>query len=191
MLNLAANQLSPAETRHDKLRGIIAEKCVISGRQIQLASGRTSDIYFNMKHAIMDPEGANLMAEEIIDLLSADEVDCVGGLEMGAVPVVQAVTMKSYPGRPIPGFFVRKQPKTHGTRELIDGNFSPESRVVVLDDVTTTGGSVIKAIKAIREAQGTVNKVITVVDRLEGAHEALRSEGVELVALFTRNDFRA
>ncbi len=108
---------------------------------------------------------------------------------MGAVRIAVAVAMKSWPTRPLNAFFVRKEAKDHGTKQLIDGNFQPGSTVIVLEDVTTTGGSAMKAIKAIREQGGTVNKIVTIVDRLEGARDNLRKEGIELVALFTNEDF--
>jgi orotate phosphoribosyltransferase len=93
-------------------------------------------------------------------------------------------------GRRIDAFFVRKEVKDHGTAKLIDGNFAAGSKVVILEDVTTTGGSAMKAVKAVRDQGGKVDKIVTIVDRLEGARENLKKEGLELVSLFTNDDFK-
>lgn len=192
MLSMAAEALPPPYLdRRACLRQIISELSVITDKEMKLASGMTSTIYFDMRRTTLHPEGADLIADEILEILKDEPVDCIGGLVVGAVPLVAAVSIKSYPKRPIPGFFVRKEPKAHGTRKLIDGNFRKGDVVVILDDVTTSGGSVMKAVRAVRESGGRVSKVITVVDRLEGARENLKSEGVKLVALFTKDDFQS
>ena len=108
---------------------------------------------------------------------------------MGAIPIVNSVVQRSYDRKPIPGFFVRKESKQRGTQKLIEGNLTPASSVVLVEDVTTTGGSVLRAVEAVRDLGCTVTKVVTVVDRLEGASENLSKHGIELVALFTRDDF--
>jgi orotate phosphoribosyltransferase len=109
---------------------------------------------------------------------------------MGAVPITAAVCAKSFPSCPLRGFFVRKEVKEHGTQSLIEGQFDKGARVVILEDVTTTGGSTLHAATTIREAGGQVTKAITVIDRLEGARENLAAEGIALIALFTSDDFR-
>jgi orotate phosphoribosyltransferase len=172
-----------------RLWEIIREKSFLRGRTYRLASGRMSDIYFRMKSTVLHPEGANLVADEILRRIEGERVDAIGGMVIGAVPIATAVSVKSYPHRPIPAFFVRAEVKGHGTEELIDGYLEKGWHAVVVEDVTTTGGSVMKAIKAVRERGCTVSKVITIVDRLEGAKENLAREGVELVALYTRDDF--
>ena len=98
--------------------------------------------------------------------------------------------MRSHNDRPIDGFIVRKEKKGHGTDKKIDGNFRPNSNVVLFEDVTTRGGSVMEAVRAVRAQGATVKKVITIVDRLEGAAENLEKEGIELVAIYTINDLR-
>lgn len=188
MLNLVRS-ISIRAPNRERLRELIAQKSLKTGLSITLASGKSSNVYFDMKKVIMDPEGSNLVADEILDILKDYQVDCVGGLEMGAVPIVSAVCVKSYLRKPIPGFFVRKQPKGHGTQSLIDGFFNSGDRVVILDDVTTSGGSVMKAVKSVRDAGGRVEHVITVVDRLEGAAEFLESQSVKLIPLLTRDHF--
>jgi orotate phosphoribosyltransferase len=177
--------------KKQRLRDIIAEKSLLSG-SFTLASGKASGYFFDMKKTMFDPEGASLVGELLCDLIAAD-ADCkaVGGLEMGAVPIALAIAMKSNDrGRRIDAFFVRKEVKDHGTAKLIDGNFAPGSKVIVLEDVTTTGGSAMKAVKAVREQGGKVEKIVTIVDRLEGARDNLKKEGLELVSLFTNDDFK-
>lgn len=177
-----------------RLVDLIKRKSFIQGPEIRLASGRTSTFYFNMKPTAFDPEGAALIAQLILEKLYERKADYVGGLEMGAVPIVAVVSHASFAGRwPIPGFFVRKQAKEHGTGQLIEGIADIAElrgkRAVLIDDVTTTGGSVLKAVEAARESGCTADTVITVVDRLEGAEENLARHGVELIALATARDF--
>lgn len=177
--------------KKQRLRDIIAKKSLLSG-SFTLASGKPSGYFFDMKKTMFDPEGASLVGELLYELVAGDS-DCqaVGGLELGAVPIAVAIAMKSAEGkRPIDAFFVRKEAKDHGTAKLIDGNFAPGSKVIVLEDVTTTGGSAMKAVKAVRDQGGTVGKIVTIVDRLEGARENLQKEGLELVSLFTNDDFK-
>lgn len=179
--------LSARERLCDHLRKL----AMVSGREMRLASGRTSDIYFDMKMAMFDPEAINLIAESILREVKARHARQVGGLEMGAVPVVSAVVCKSFPSYPVRGFFVRKMVKEHGTQKRIEGCFDPGEATILLDDVTTTGGSVLKAVEAVRGEGARVQHVVTVVDREEGARDALAAAGVELIALYTKSDFRA
>ena len=179
------------ETRKklDRLREIVRELSVIEG-EITLSSGETSQFYFDMRRTACDPEGSNLIADLILDSLAQDDVDFIGGLEVGAVPIVACVSQKSFQtARPIPAFYVRKKPKEHGTRRAIEGQIREGGRVVIVDDVTTSGGSVMRAVEAAREFGCTVVKVITVVDRLEGAAERFAAEGCPFVALLTADDF--
>jgi orotate phosphoribosyltransferase len=140
---------------------------------------------------MFSPEGLSLIADLVFELLRDEpSVDAIGGLELGAVPMISAVCMRSHRERPIDGFVVRKEKKGHGTDRKIDGNFRPGTTVVLFDDVTTRGGSVMQAVHAVRAQGATVTKVIAVVDRLEGAAENLKKEGIELVAVFTTDDLR-
>tara|TARA_Y100001960_G_scaffold304001_1_gene356672 strand:+ start:5291 stop:5779 length:489 start_codon:yes stop_codon:yes gene_type:complete len=160
---------------------------------MKLASGASSTFYFDMKRTAFHPEGATLIAHLILNELSGTAVDYVGGLEMGAVPLVACLIQHSYPDRAIGGFFVRKHPKNHGTRRLIEGLPEDESlngkTVILLEDVTTTGGSVIKAVRAVRDEGAFVPAVVTVVDRLQGATERLHKEEIALQPVLTVNDF--
>ena len=133
--------------------------------EITLASGRKSDFYFNLKPTMLDPEGAALLAELTYEALKDDNLDFVGGLEMGAVPLAGAIAQLSWiKGHPIAAFFVRKKPKEHGARLAVEGLAKGETlqgkRIVIVEDVTTTGGSALKAVEAVREAGGEIVLVL-------------------------------
>ncbi|MCL2430309.1 MAG: orotate phosphoribosyltransferase [Alphaproteobacteria bacterium] len=180
-----------AAEKRERLRQIIREKSFSAGGDFRLASGTGSSIYFDLKKTVFDPEGATLVADMLFEAIRHDDVDQVGGLEIGAVPIATAVAMRSWPERPIRAFFVRKEAKGHGTNKLIDGEYRDGGKTILVEDVTTTGGSAMKAVNAVRERGGAVIKIVTIVDRLEGAKAKLAREGIELVALFTRDDFAA
>lgn len=179
-----------------RLIDIIKARSFQSGREVKLASGRTSTYYFNMKPTMLDAEGAHLIATLILRAIAGKKVDFVGGLEMGAVPIASAVAAVSHGagGEPVNAFFVRKQAKDHGTKSLIeglpDGQTLTGRRVVIVEDVTTTGGSAIKAAEIVREAGGEVVGVVTVLDRQEGAGEAFDKADIALTALLTLEDFK-
>ncbi len=180
----------------EKLFDIISRRSFRSGREFTLASGRKSTVYFNLKPAMLDPDGARLIGAALAERAAALGADYVGGLEMGAVPLVTATAaMSAVAGRPVRAVFVRKAAKDHGTKSLIEGLAEGESlagkRVVVVEDVTTTGGSSIKAVAVLREAGATVEDVVTVVDREEGATEAFTATGIALHALYRKSDFAA
>lgn len=162
--------------------------------EITLASGRKSDFYFNLKPTMLDPEGAALLAELTFEALQQDKLDYIGGLEMGAVPLAGAIAQLSWlKGAPIAAFFVRKKPKEHGARLAVEGLAKGESlqgkRVVIVEDVTTTGGSAIKAVEAVREAGADVALVFTMVDRDEGAAAAFAEAGLPFRSLFKAGEF--
>ncbi|HEY5209404.1 MAG TPA: orotate phosphoribosyltransferase [Stellaceae bacterium] len=182
--------MNPAEKR-ERLRQVIREKSFSTGGDFKLASGAGSTFYFDMKKTLFDPEGAALVADVLFDAIRADAVDQVGGLEIGAVPIATVVAMRSWPERPIRAFFVRKEAKGHGTNKLIDGQYRDGGKTILFEDVTTTGGSVMKAVNAVRGRGGKVTKIVTLVDRLEGARDNLAKEGIELAAIFTKDDFAA
>jgi orotate phosphoribosyltransferase len=182
--------MASAQDKRERLRRIIKERSLLTGSEFKLASRRQSGFFFDMKKTMFHPEGASLIADLIFEAISGDrDVGFIGGLEMGAVPIVAAVAMRSYPDRPISGFFVRKEAKDHGTKKLVDGCLDPGSKVILLEDVTTTGGSVMKAVQAVRDMGCTVERVVTIVDRLEGAAANLQKQGLELVPIFTARDF--
>ena len=171
-----------------RLLELIRRKSFLRG-QFKLASGAMSDYYLDMKPTSFDPEGAALIGEIICGMLTDDaDVDAIGGLELGAVPIVAAVCARSWPDHPISGFVVRKEKKGHGTDQKIDGNFTPGSKVVLIEDVTTKGGSVMQAVRAVRAQGAHIKRIITIVDRLEGALDNLKKEGLELTPIFTTAD---
>jgi len=179
-------------TDKEKLRSIIQEKGLITGNSntFELASGDKSNFFFDMKVVSMDPEGSELMANAILETIQQQDYEYIGGLESGSIPIASVVANKSFgTKRPIPAFFVRKTSKGRGTNKVIEGNLTGNSRVIVVEDVTTKGESVLVAVKALRELGCEVDRVITIVDRLSGASELLAGEGVELVSIFTKDDF--
>ena len=162
--------------------------------EITLASGRRSDFYFNLKPTMLDPEGAALLAELTFEALKDDGLDYVGGLEMGAVPIAGALAQLSWlKGHPIAAFFVRKKPKEHGAKLAVEGLARNESlqgkRVVIVEDVTTTGDSALKAVEAVRDAGGEVVLVLTMVDREEGATAAFAEAGLTFRSLYKAAEF--
>ena len=178
-----------------RLIDIVKARSFQQGNEMKLASGRTSTFYFNMKPTMMHAEGAYLIGRLVSQRLAGDGVDLVGGLEMGAVPLAAAVAATSGAGvAPLNAFFVRKQAKEHGTQALIEGLAPGETlsgkRVVILEDVTTTGGSALKAVEAVREAGAEVVLVLTLVDRREGATAAFEEAGVAFDAILTIEDFK-
>ena len=186
--------MAQANVARDRLIEIVKQRSFSKGEEIKLVSGRSSSFYFNMKPSMLDPEGASLMAALILEALRGADVDLIGGLEMGAVPLAVAVAVTSQiKGWPLRAFFVRKQAKEHGARKLIEGLAPDESlaskRVVVLEDVTTTGGSALRAIEALRAEGAVVVCAISVVDRQEGADLAFKAAGVPFSALMTAADF--
>ena len=162
--------------------------------RILLASGRESEYYIDMRPTTVHPAGATCVGELIIDALEGLDVDFVGGLEMGAVPIATAAAIASHRrGRDIGAFFVRKTPKDHGAKKLIEGLPKGETlrgkNVVVVEDVTTTGGSALQAVAALREEGANIVLVLTIVDRLEGAAESFAAKGLEFRALYTADEF--
>jgi orotate phosphoribosyltransferase len=185
-----AHRHSTHDEKRVRLRDIIRSESLLTGSQFTLASGQKSGFFFDLKKTMFHPEGAALVAELIFEMIKDDrDVEYLGGLEIGAIPIVACVCAKSWPSRPVRAFFVRKEPKDHGTSKLIDGQFRPNSNVIIVEDVTTTGGSAMKAVDAVRDQGCSVKKVLTIVDRCEGATENLRKEGLELVSIFTIADF--
>lgn len=180
----------------ERLKAIIRERSFSDDREMTLASGRRSWVYFNMKPTMLDPEGAFLLGELILDAVSDSQVDYVGGMEIGSVPMVSFVAAASFrrsAEQALRAFFVRKKPKDHGTKSRIEGLAPGESlaakRVLMVEDVTTTGGSILDAIHQVQETDAHIMGVLTIVDRQEGAREALEEKGLSLTALFTADEF--
>jgi orotate phosphoribosyltransferase len=175
--------------KKQRLLGIIRRRSLLQNRDFVLSSGRSSGFFFDMKRTVLDPEGAVLVADLLFDMIRGEEVDAIGGLETGAIPIVAAVCARSWPEKPVAGFFVRKEMKGHGTDQRIDGLLETGSRVILFEDVTTTGASVMQAAEQTQRLDCTIVKIISIVDRLEGAAENFTRAGVAFEALFTWRDF--
>src|SRR5215218_7781059 len=184
MPSLARSEPATADGAGDpraRLRDIIAARSFRLGQMFRLVSGVESNVYFNMKPTMFDPEGAALMARLVFERLAVAGVTAVGGLEMGAVPIVAAATVQSQlAGRPIQGFFVRKKAKEHGARLRIEG---------LAADECPTGGSALSAIDEVRAAGAEIVLVLAIVDREEGAERLMREHGLIFDALYRAHEF--
>jgi orotate phosphoribosyltransferase len=169
----------------------IREKAYREG-DFTLASGQKSTYYIDCKEVTLDADGARLVGEAIFSLVSGWNVDAVGGMELGSVPISTAVSVVSAQrGAPLANVIVRKQEKGHGTGKKIEGRCPPGARIAVVEDVVSTGGSSLKAIAALREAGIEVAGVTAIVDRQMGGAEAFAAVGVPFTPLFTIADVRA
>lgn len=182
-----------ANLQREKVFKLIKDKSFFRGT-ITLASGKVSNYYLDMKPAMLDPHGANALSEMILDRLESLNVDYVGGLAMGAVPLISVISLRSTQrARQLPGFFVRAEVKDHGTRKKVEGLSPSETlngkRVVILDDVTTTGSSAMIAVDAAQKEGAQVVLVLSVVDREEGAVAFYHERDIPFEALFTSSDF--
>ena len=180
--------------RVERLRELIRERSFRPQGDFTLASGKASDCFFDMKQTMLDPEGSDLLAEIFLERIADEDTDYIGGVAMGAIPVVSVICLKSRTtGRPRKAFFVRKEgPKTHGMEKDLEGYGPPAGgEALVFEDVTTTGASAMVAVKRLRLDGCSVKTIYTIVDRLEGAEANLAKEGIQLKPLFTRDDFYA
>jgi len=166
------------DPRMDKLRQFIEEHCLIRKEGIKLASGRTSNFYVDCRVALMDPRSLPLIAELVLDSLMdlPERPRAVGGTVVGAVPITAAVVqLSALRDCPLTGFMVRREIKAHGTQKKIENVPAPGTRVAILEDVVTSGGSTIGAIDASEEAGLEIVSVVPIVDRGEGGEEAIRT----------------
>lgn len=194
MVDALTPKLSPGNLRdvtpHDRLISLLAERSVRRGT-FTLASGKQSSVYVDARLTTMSPEGLATIGPLALERIRAAglDPDAVGGLTLGADPVAYAIAYASaLAGSPLRAFTVRKEAKVHGTGKLIEGPFTPGDRVVIIEDVITTGGSALRAIDAVRAAGGIIIGVLAVVDREEGGQEALAAAGVPIVALATASE---
>ena len=161
-------------------------------RKVTLASGRESDFYFDGKQTTLHPEGGYLTGKLFFAAIKdITGIEGVGGLTLGADPIATATSVVSYlEGRPIPAFIIRKEPKGHGTGAWLEGrkNLQPGAKVVIVEDVVTTGGSSLKAVARAEEEGLEVLCVVTLVDREEGGRECIEKEGYWLKAIFTKSE---
>jgi orotate phosphoribosyltransferase len=153
-----------------------------------LASGKKSSYYVNSKKAIFNGDFVNLLSEVLWEMTKDLDIAAAGGLEVGAIPMAAVLAQRfAMHGKPLEGFFVRKQTKEHGAKERVEGVLKAGMRVAVLDDVLTTGGSVLQAIEEVEKIGAIVVAVVCIVDRLEGAREALAKH--RFLPIFTIRDF--
>ncbi|HEB12884.1 MAG TPA: orotate phosphoribosyltransferase [Actinobacteria bacterium] len=159
--------------------------------QVKLASGHVSDFYIDGRQVTLRSVGAYYIACLMAEVLETVEYEAVGGPTMGADPIVGALCYHLFATKKkdIAAFIVRKETKGHGLQKLIEGPaFRQGQRVVIVEDVVTSGGSIIKAARAIEAAGGTIVKVLALVDREEGAQQTLSESGYDFKALFTRSE---
>lgn len=188
----------PAAQAHvfkEKLIQILRERSYREG-DFTLASGKKSSFYLDVKETALDPEGAFLIGTLAVEVLQRENLNPhgVGGLTLGADPLATSVSLAAFAnGMRVPAFIVRKQPKDHGTLAWIEGakTFPKGAELVVLEDVTTTGGSSLKAVEKLEEAGFKVSAIITVVDRMEGAREIIEARGLKFFSLSTLPEIRS
>ena len=149
-----------------------------------LASGKKSDFYMDIKKAYTKPEVLREITREMARLIKNEKPDKIAGVAVGAVPLVTALSLESG----LPFLIVRKELKGHGTRNKIEGELRVGEKVIIVEDVTTTGESVLKAVEAIRDVNALCDRVVVVVDRNEGAVEHLASQGITLLPLTTSRE---
>lgn len=176
------------ESFRDRLRPLVEEALI--HEPTVLSSGRLSAFYFDARMVTLRADGANYLARHILETVPLDSYDAIGGMTMGADPIAAAVAAISFElGTPKSAFIVRKQPKGHGTRKRVEGPLPRGSRVVIVEDVTTSGGSAFDAIRAVEsELDCTVVRVVTLVDRMQGAAELFSREGYPFSPVFTAEE---
>jgi len=182
---------------YDQLKKLIREKSLKFG-DFTLASGKKATYYLDGKQVTLDSLGAKLIGEGILGLIRSEEAflnadgqlpDAVGGMSIGADPITAAtIVTAAVHGVPMRGFMVRKQSKGHGTNQYIEGPVKSGDRVVIVEDVVTTGGSSLEAIKRVEEAGLKVAGVIAIIDRMEGGAEAFIEKGYPFRSLLTIKD---
>ena len=175
----------------ERLIELIIEKAFKYSEEpvFKLVSGRMSNYYFNCKTVTLHPEGMYLIGNLIFDLIEDMDIQGVGGLTLGADPIAYAAAYTSFlKKKPIEAFVVRKTAKSHGTMQWIEGNVNKGDRVVIVDDVITTGKSTVEAINRAKEEGLHIAKVISLIDRQEGGREAVEASGYKLDSIITREE---
>ena len=184
--------MTTLSTQLDRLIQILRERS-FERRRVILASGKESDFFIDCKQTILTAEGHALVGELMYEALAKlPACEAVGGVELGGCPLASAVSLISFQrGKPLPALYVRKAQKDHGTAKLVEGDKSirPGMPVALLEDVITTGGSSLRAVKALQQVGVNVVGIVALVDRLEGGRETIEAEKLPLVSLATRRDF--
>lgn len=180
------------EDKRQRLVALLRERS-FEKKKVILASGRESDFFIDCKQSVLTAEGHALVGELMFQALAElPECDAVGGVELGGCPLASAVSLVSFQaGRPLPALYVRKERKDHGSAKLVEGDRSlrPGLRVALLEDVITTGGSSLKAVRALEAVGAKVIGILAVVDREEGGAETIRQAGLPLFSLSAKRDF--
>jgi orotate phosphoribosyltransferase len=173
----------------EALKVLVREKALRFG-EFTLASGKKASYYLDCRQITLDSQGARLIGEGMLELLADDMPELVGGMAIGADPITAAIlTLAGVRGVPLRGVMVRKEAKQHGTGKFVEGPFREGERVVIVEDVVTTGGSSLAAIERCEAVELKVERVLAIIDRLEGGREAFAAKGYELTTLFTVRDF--
>ena len=172
-------------TSKEYLIDLLKENGVFLEGDFTLSSGKKSNYYINMKKAITEPEILSTISKLITQKIDLDDIDKVAGPALGAVPIATAVSLESK----LPLLMIRKEKKGYGTSKLIEGELNEGDNVIVVEDVSTTGESLLKAIRAINDNGGNVKRAFVVVDREEGAIETFEKEGITLEPLISVKDF--
>jgi orotate phosphoribosyltransferase len=173
----------------EALKALIREKALRFG-EFTLASGKKATYYLDCRQITLDARGARLIGEGMLELLSGNMPALVGGMAIGADPITAAIlTLAGVQGMPLRGVMVRKEAKQHGTGRLVEGPFKEGESIAIVEDVVTTGGSSLLAAERCEAAGLKVQRVLAIIDRLEGGREAFARRGYELTALLTIEDF--
>ena len=173
----------------DALHTLIRDKALRFG-QFTLASGREASYYLDCRQVTLDSVGARLIGEGMLELLAGNMPDLVGGMAIGADPITASIlTLAGLRGVALRGVMVRKEAKQHGTGRFVEGPFRAGESIAIVEDVVTTGASSLLAIERCEAVGLKVQRVLAIVDRLEGGREAFKEQGYELTALFTVRDF--
>lgn len=175
-------------TQVERLRELVLEKSVKYG-YFTLASGKETTYYFDGRLTTLWPEGAYLVGKLMFDLIRDAGIDAIGGPTLGADPIATAVSIASYiEGHPIPAFIVRKQAKQHGAQRHVEGHLPEKGSVAIVDDVVTTGGSLLRAIEVVETAGCRVSQVIVILDRNQGGADEIKRRGYAFAALLSADE---
>ncbi len=169
-----------------KLMELLKENDVIKFGKFTLSSGRESDYYVDMKKAITEPDILECVANLISEKITDDDVDKIAGPALGAVPIATATSLVSHK----PMLMIRKKKKDYGTTKQIEGELNENDKVVIVEDVTTTGGSLLKAIDVIEDNGGNITQAFVIVDRQEGAQSVFKERNIKFQPLLTISEFR-
>ncbi len=184
--------MCPADVQQDRQQLLhILKKNAFFKEKIILSSGKESDYYIDARRVTLSAEGACLSAKLILEMVKNENVAAIGGPTLGADPLVGAIAVLSFQaGKPVNTFIVRKAPKPHGKQQQIEGPLIPEgSEVILIDDVATTGKAFLESIEVLKKYNIRVKRAVCVIDRNEGAKEALAKQGCTLLSLFKASDF--